>query len=61
MIGLYGTFILLLGLWLTFFHILAAVAVRRDGYAVCGAKTTGTILALGAIVGEPCKPEDDIC
>lgn len=62
MAGLYGTFALLLfGLWLTFFHIPAAVAVRQDGYAVCGAKTTGTALEIGAVLGTPYKPEDLSC
>lgn len=57
MAGLYGAFaLLLLGLWLTFFHIPAAVAVRRDGYAVCGTKITGTALELGAALGEPYAP-----
>lgn len=57
MAGLYGAFALLLaGLWLTFFHIPAAVVVRREGYAICGAKTTGTSLELGAVLGEPYAP-----
>lgn len=60
MAGLYGAFaLLLLGLWLTVFHIPAAVAVRGDGYAICGAKITGTALELGAILGEPYAPRTE--
>ena len=40
--ALYGTFVLLIfALWLSFFHIPVAVAVRPEGYAICGAKPTG--------------------
>ncbi len=55
--GLYGAFVLLLaGLWLAFFHVPAAVAVREEGYAVCGTRITGTALELGAVLGEPYAP-----
>lgn len=55
--ALYGTFVLLIfALWLTFFHIPVAVAVRPEGYAICGAKSTGTALELGAVLGEPYAP-----
>ena len=56
--ALYGTFVLLIfALWLTFFHVPAAVAVRPEGYAIYGAKTAGTALELGAVLGEPYAPD----
>ena len=55
--ALYGTFVLLIfALWLSFFHIPVAVAVRPEGYAICGAKPTGITLELGAVLGEPYAP-----
>lgn len=56
--ALYGTFVLLIfALWLTFFHIPVAIVLRPEGYAICGTKTTGTTLELGAVLGEPYAPQ----
>lgn len=51
--ALYFAFALLIAaLWLTFFHVPVAVVVREEGYALFGAKTTGTALEIAGILGD---------
>lgn len=50
---LYAAFVLMiLGLWLCFFQTPIAVALRDEGYAISGPKTTGLKLELDALLGE---------
>lgn len=50
---LYGAFALLIvALWLTFFHMPAALVVRETGYALLGSKTTGAALDIAALLEE---------
>ena len=56
--ALYAVFALLvLALWLTFFHTPAAVAVWEDGYAVSGSRTMGLEIELAALFEEEDKEE----